>query len=371
MAKAVFTSIRNAGPGNRFSGPGRATSFVGIRQGGRPAMRFVHAHRIPALAAVGVAALLLSTACATSNALTKPAAPQLEKTNLVVDAVPGEGAAGLFIAEEDGLFAKAGLHVKIVPVESSSTSTVLPDMEAGKVDVASGQYTSYIVPDAFGQAKVRILAAGYSLGPNVQVIMVRNHDDATNVTGLKGKTIALNATNSVTSDLLFNLLAAYGIGPKQVHLVVLPFPEMPALLAQGKIDAIYEIEPYVTEAEQDFGEEELADIDSGANENFPINGYGVLASWAAKYPHTAAAFARVIRQANSLAATNISVLQHVLSTALHLSPQVTDVMASGSFPTDADPVQLQRVADLMLKYGQIHRAFNVKSIIGMPGPGGK
>jgi NitT/TauT family transport system substrate-binding protein len=332
-------------------------------------MRLVHTHRTPALAAVGLTALLLTTACATSNALTTPAAPRLEKTNLVVDAVPGEGAAGLFIAEEDGLFAKAGLHVKIVPVESSSTSTVLPNMEAGKVDVASGQYTSYILPDAFGAAKVRILAAGYSLGPNVQVIMVRSHNDATSVTGLKDKTIALNATNSVTSDLLFNLLSTYGVLPRQVRLVVMPFPAMPAALAAGKIDAIYEIEPYVTEAEQQFGEEELADIDSGANENFPVNGYGVLASWAAKYPHTAAAFARVIKQANSLAATNISVLQHVLSTALHLSPQVTDVMANGSFPTDADPVQLQRVADLMLKYGQIRRAFQVKSIIGMSGSG--
>jgi NitT/TauT family transport system substrate-binding protein len=330
-------------------------------------MRFIHAHRIPVLAAVGLAALLLTTACTASNALTAPAAPRLEKTNLVVDAVPGEGAAGLFIAERDGLFAKAGLHVKVVPVISSST--VLPAMEAGKVDVASGQYTSYILPDAFGAAKVRILAAGYSLGPNVQVVMVRSHDDATTVSGLKGMTIALNATNSVTSDLLDNLLASYGIGPRQVHLVVLPFPAMPIALAQGKVGAIYEIEPYVTEAEQQFGEEELADIDSGANENFPINGYGVLASWAAKYPHTAAAFAKVIRQANALAATNIGVLQHVLSAALHLNPQITDVMATGSFPTDADSVQLQRVADLMLKYDQIHRPFQVKSIIGLTGTG--
>ena len=330
-------------------------------------MRLVHTHRVPALAAAGLATLLLTAACAASNALTTSAAPRLEKTNLVVDAVPGEGAAGLFIAEREGLFAKAGLHVKIVPVISSTG--VLPAMEKGTVDIASGQYTSYIAADAFGQAKMRILAAGYSLGPAVQVVMVRSHDDATSVAGLKGKTIAVNAPESVTSDLLDNLLSSYNISPKQVHLVVLPFPAMPATLAAGKVDAIYEIEPYVTEAEQQFGEEELADIDSGANQDFPINGYGVLASWAAKYPNTAAAFAKVIKQANELAATNIAVLQHVLSAALHLSPQVTDVMASGSFPTDADPVQLQRVADLMLKYGQLHSPFQVKSIIGMPGTG--
>jgi len=325
-------------------------------------MRFTCARRITAVAAAGLGVALLAAACAPSNALTTPGTGRPEKTNLVVDAVPGEGAAGLFIAQRDGLFARAGLHVKIVPVISSTG--VLPQMLAGKVDVASGQYTSYIAADAFGQAKMRILAAGYSLGPAVQMLMVRSHGDATSVAGLKGKTIAVNAPASVTSDLLDNLLSSYNISPRQVHLVVLPFPAMPALLAAGKVDAIYEIEPYVTEAEQQFGEEELADIDSGANQNFPINGYGVLASWAARYPNTAATFAKVVEHANELAATNVGVLQRVLSAALHLSPQVTAVMASGFFPTDADPVQLQRVADLMLKYGQLKRPFQVKSIIG-------
>jgi ABC-type nitrate/sulfonate/bicarbonate transport system substrate-binding protein len=127
-------------------------------------MRLVYTYRIAALAAVGLAAVLLTTACATSNALTTPAASHLEKTNLVVDAVPGEGAAGLFIAEEDGLFARAGLHVKIVPVESSSTSTVLPDMEAGKVDVASGQYTSYILLTYFPTPSGRPRCASWPPG---------------------------------------------------------------------------------------------------------------------------------------------------------------------------------------------------------------
>jgi NitT/TauT family transport system substrate-binding protein len=112
------------------------------------------------------------------------------------------------------------------------------------------------------------------------------------------------------------------------------------------------------------GVQELADIDTGATQDFPIAGYGVLASWAAKYPRTAAAFAKAIEQANAIAATNLAVLQQTFTTQLHLSPDITGVMATGTFPTTADAVQLQRVADLMLQYGQLKQRFSVKSITG-------
>jgi hypothetical protein len=39
-------------------------------------------------------------------------------------------------------------------------------------------------------------------------------------------------------------------------------------------------------------------------------------------------------------------------------------MAAGRFPTALDPVQIQRAADLMLRYGQLRRPFAVASITG-------
>ncbi|MDX6392081.1 MAG: NitT/TauT family transport system substrate-binding protein [Streptosporangiaceae bacterium] len=312
------------------------------------------------LAVIMIAGTAVAAACSSTATATKSAGP--EKRDLVVAAVPGEGAAGLYIAQEKGLFSKQGLHLTIQTVTSSST--VIPAMLHGSVDVASGQYTSYITADAAGIAKMRILAAGYSLGPHVQEVIVPAHSDIRTLAGLKGKTIAVNAPNSETTDLLYTALSSYGITPGQVHLAVIPFPAMSAALVAGRVNAAYEIEPYLTEAVKQHGVQELADIDSGATQDFPIAGYGVLASWAAKYPRTAAAFVKVIKQANAIAATNLTVLQQAFTTQLHLSRDITGVMATGTFPTTADAVQLQRVADLMLQYGQLKKRFSVKSITG-------
>lgn len=313
---------------------------------------------LAAITVVGSAVAV--AACGTTASATSATGP--EKRDVVVAAVPGEGAAGLYIAQEKGLFARAGLHVTIQPVTTSAT--VIPAMLHGSVDVASGQYTSYIAADAAGIAKMRILAAGYSLGPHVQEVIVPAHSGIQTPAGLKGKTIAVNALNSETTDLLDTALGSYGVTPAQVHLVAIPFPAMAAALAAKRVDAAYEIEPFLTEAVKQDGVQELADIDTGSSQDFPIAGYGVLASWAVKYPRTAAAFAKAIEQANAIAATNLTVLQHTFTTQLHLSPDVTGVMATGSFPTTTDAVQLQRVADLMLHYGQLKQPFSVKSILG-------
>jgi NitT/TauT family transport system substrate-binding protein len=306
------------------------------------------------------ASLALAACGSSAGGSSHPAGP--EKTDLTVAAVPGEGCAAVFVAQQQGLFAKQGLHVKIEPVVSSST--VIPSMLHGSVDVACGQYTSYIAADVAGIAKMHILAAGYALGPHVQEVIVPAHTSVRSLADLKGKTVAVNVPNSETTDLLYTALSAYGITPAQVHVVPMPFPAMLAALAAKRVDAAYEIQPYVTEGQKTQGVQELADIDSGPSQNFPIAGFGVLSSWAAKYPHTAAAFAQAIEQANATSTTNLAVLQHALSGALHLSAAITDAMPTGNFPTRIDTVQLQRVADLMLQYGQLKSSFQVKTLVG-------
>jgi NitT/TauT family transport system substrate-binding protein len=84
----------------------------------------------------------------------------------------------------------------------------------------------------------------------------------------------------------------------------------------------------------------------------------------ARYPRTAAAFTRAIEQGNAIASTNLAVLQQVLARDLRLSSNIAGVMATGTFPTSANPVQIQRAADLMLQYGQLKRRFDVKPLVG-------
>jgi NitT/TauT family transport system substrate-binding protein len=307
-------------------------------------------------AALATAGLLAACSAAHTAALPPPA-PQA----ITVAAVPGEGAAGLYIAHQQRLFAKAGLRVTIETVTSAATA--IPDLVHGEAQVVSGQYDSFISADAHGIAQIRLLAAGYALGPRVQQIMVPKGSPIRSPAQLRGATIAVNALNSLATDLLYTALAPYGITPGQVHVAAVPFPAMPAALAAHRFTAAYMVEPYATEAEQQDGDQPLLDLDAGAALGFPISGYAALASWARQHPAAAAAFTRAVEQGNQLAGTGVGDLRHALETGLHISPFVADVMATGVFPTSANQAQIQRVADLMQRYGQLAQPFDVAAII--------
>ena len=312
--------------------------------------------RVTAAVAVAVAAGALA-ACGSSRASISQSA--VEKTDLTVAAVPASGAAGLYIAAQDGYFSAAGLHVKIVPVASGGD--VLANLVNGSVDVDQGQWTSDIAAQAAG-VRLHALAAGNAGGPGVQEVAVPPGSGITTVKQLAGKTIAVNALAGLTVLLTNTMLAASGMHPSQVHYVAIPFPAMAAALAARRVDAAFLIEPYLTQAETSTGAEPLFDLDQGATENFPLTGYVTTTAWMSKYPRTAAAFTRALHKGQQIAAASRPAVERALTGYTTISRQTAATMATGSFPLSVSAVALGRVGDLMQEQHALPQSVNVAAL---------
>jgi NitT/TauT family transport system substrate-binding protein len=323
-------------------------------------MRIARGSRIAAIAILGILPLALTAACAGSSPPAAPGGGALEKTNLVVGAVPAETSTALYIAQERGIFAAHGLHVKIETIVS--TDDVVPDLLHGDLDVASGQVTSFIAAQAQGLGPFRVLASGLEMGPGVDEMVALRSSHIDNAGQLLGKTIAENAPTGNGELLTDALLSVYSVKLTRVKLLVIPFASMSAALAAHRVDAAYCSEPYCTEMQQKDGATVVGDLNQGQAQNLLIGGYTVTASWLKKYPHTAAAFAASIAEASEVADTNLAAAQHALIVNLHITPEVADLMATGTFPTSVDPVKLQQVADLMLRFGELEQRFNATSL---------
>jgi NitT/TauT family transport system substrate-binding protein len=312
--------------------------------------------RIPAAAAV---VALLATGCASADGSAAPAG--LEKTNLVVYAVPAADSAGVYIAQQDGLFAAEGLHVKIFPAISSET--VFKQQLAGKIDVTAGAYPSYISANAEDHADFEILAAGSIMQPRNQVVMIPAKSPIRDLQDLKGKTIAVNAPNNILQMLVSALLRDNGISVRDVHFKYIPFPLMAKALQTHQVDAAAMPEPFVTGAEESIGAQPLADEDAGAAQNLPISGFIVTKQWAQKYPRTAAAFLKALDEAQRIADTNPKAVEKAVEQYSQVTPTEAAVMAVPSFPLNTDPVLIQRVADLMFQFGFLPAKYDVRQMI--------
>ena len=303
---------------------------------------------------ITVLAALASAGCGSPAAAGPPSA---EKPNLVIAAVPTASSAGLYIAQQEGFFRQAGLNVKIRSVRSDATVT--SDLLNGSIDVLNGAYPGFIAAQVHGTGRFHILADGYAGAPNVDEIVVLPSSGLTSARQLAGRTIAVNALDSIAALLVSSTLESVGVPPSKVHLVAMPFPAMPAALRAHRIDAAYEAEPYLSEAEAQAGAENLIDVNGGATQNFAIDGYVATVRWCQRYPKTAAAVARAIDRGQALADTDRPLVQSVLQKYASISEQTAAIMALGDFPTDVDAAHLQRVPDLMQSFGQLNPRFPI------------
>jgi NitT/TauT family transport system substrate-binding protein len=305
------------------------------------------------------AAALLVAACSSGGGSAAPTG--LEKTNLTVAAVPALDSAGLYIAQQRGLFAAEGLHVTIVPAISSAT--VIADQLAGKYDVTSGAYVAYMIADAQNHADLRILAPGSDMAPLTQEVLVPPGSPIQNVGELKNKTIGVNALNNIGTLLVSSLLSDNGVSPSDVHFVAIPFPEMANALKTHQVDAAWLPEPFITGAEESIGATTLADVDQGATQSLPIAGYIVTQSWLDKYPKTAAAFRRAILEAQSIANTNLAAVQDGMVAYGGVSRTTAQIAAAPTFPLATNQPLLQRIASLMEQFGMTQQIFNAGQMI--------
>ena len=174
----------------------------------RPARyRTARPRRLGAACAVAAAFTLL-TACGSAEKVTTLG---VEKPDLTVAVVPAISAAGLYIAQQDGYFTAAGLHVKIVPIASGVNA--LPDLLSGSVDVDEGQWAADVSAEAKGVAKLHALASASAGGPGVQEIAIPGKSPIRTAQQLAGKTIAVNALGGLAVLATDILLTSDGVTP--------------------------------------------------------------------------------------------------------------------------------------------------------------
>lgn len=290
----------------------------------------------------------------------------LEKTNIVVDAFPAIDSAGLFIAEQRGLFKAQGLNVTIKL--ASTSQAAINGQLAGTYDITSADYVTYVDNALLDKAPLRIVAESSVLQPDVLTLLVKAGSRVQSVQQLKHQVVSVNAPNDIGTLLVDSLLTDNGVPLKSVTFNNnVAFPNVGQELASGKVDAAFAPEPFVSLDGMQAGTEVLADLDQGGSAGFPIQGVAVTQSWARAHPNTLAAFERAYTQGQQIADTDRSAVESAIEQFLGLPKLAAALVSLPNFPTGVDPVRLQRLVDAMVRFGLLGKQytnFKISTIIG-------
>ena len=313
--------------------------------------------------------LMLAAGCsAAGGAVTNPSG---EKATLTVGVVPALDSAGFFIAYYDGLFKAQGLT--ITPAFVTSSETAIAQQVQGKYQITGGNYVSYIQAQQDGQANLDIFAEGSVMEPGAQDLYTMPSSPIRSLADLKGRTVAINAPNNILYLLTASVLTEHGISPKNVHFVTkYPFPQIPAELSEGVVNAAVLPEPFASIAEETYGAVPLADLNQGATTSFPVEGYVATKQWAKQHPQTLADFYRALEQGQQIADTNRAAVERAMEDLpgkLSLTPAEAALMSVDEYPVSSGPVgtvdkiRLQRVVNVMQQFLGFDPSFNIDSML--------
>jgi NitT/TauT family transport system substrate-binding protein len=297
------------------------------------------------------------------------ASGSLEKTTLNVAVVPAVDSAGFFVALHEGLFSQRGLTINYTPATSSDT--VIDQQVKGAYDITGGNYVSYVQHYVQDHQPLEIIAEGSVMQQGTQAIYTLPNSKIKTLAELKGHLLGINAPGNINYLLAASVLTENGISLNKVEFPTqpIPFPIMAAQLAAGKIAAAAMPEPFATAAAQKYGAVVLADLNQGATQSFPIQGYVATRSWVQHNPNTLKAFLAALQQGQQIADTSRSAVEQAMESLNgpmngQVPAIVAAVMAVNIYPIGIDAARLQRVPDVMAQFGLLHTRFNISQMIG-------
>ena len=324
---------------------------------------------------VAVAATVALAGCAAAHGNADTATSPVEQQSITVDSVPVTEEAGLYVAQQQGLFARAGLKVKIGTIAGGEAG--LRDLQSGRAQLVAGNYVSFIVAQQAGRfgrkpVSLRIIAAGSQITPGTEDLYAMPHSTFQTVSALASAhaRIGLNTRGDIGDLMVGAALAQAGYKLSDIKQVIPPggFPALLKMLRAHQVDAAWLPQPLGEIAEQQTGAVPIADLDQGSLQNFPFTGYIGSSAWVRTHPGTVAAFLRALSEGQRLADTDRPAVEQAAEKYLGVSPLVAATMAIDSYPLQIDVPELQRVADSMYEFRITSGRYDIARMI-QPEPG--
>jgi NitT/TauT family transport system substrate-binding protein len=203
-------------------------------------------HARTRLAPLLVAAVLAVLAGCGGDDEETPAGQGAERTAVTVQDVAGIPAEFLTAGVKQGFFERRGLDVTVKT--AAGGAAIIPAVISGDAQIGGSNVVSVLIAAEKG-LPIQMVAAG-TFGPETEeddwsAVLVKD-GSIRSPKDLEGKTMAVNTLENVATETATAALTNVGADASKVKFTEVDFPDMLGALDAGRVDSIFEIEPFVT-----------------------------------------------------------------------------------------------------------------------------
>ncbi|WP_327585629.1 ABC transporter substrate-binding protein [Nonomuraea sp. NBC_00507] len=306
------------------------------------------------------AALLVTAACGG----TQPAAPGqqasggMSKVNAGVIAIVD--TAPIHLGKAKGFFTEQKIDLTITSVPGGAAS--ISGAVSGQFQFAFANTTSLLTAKQQG-LDVKVVANGVSStgqqGKDFSAVLVKPDSPIKTAKDLAGKKISVNQLKNIGDTTVRASVRNAGGDPTGIEFVELPFPDAPAALQSGQVDAIWVVEPFVSQAISQ-GARPVAWNFADAAPNLTVAMYFTTSRTDADLTSR---FTAAMRKSLEYADEHPDEVREVLKTYTKIAPEVIAKINLPKWPVEVNKASVQTVADLALADGVLKEKIDVSALV--------
>jgi NitT/TauT family transport system substrate-binding protein len=305
------------------------------------------------LTAVAAALALVAAGCGGDDDSSGNGDSASGPTTITVGTLPIANAAPMYLGMEKGFFEDENLTIK--PQIGEGGAALIPSLISNDAQFAFVGVIPAITAVAQG-VPLKIVTssddAAETEDKDWQTLVVPEGSPIQGVEDLPGKTIAVNALRGLAEVVISRSLEKQGVDYRDVKLLEVPFPEMPAALEGGRVDAALLTEPFLSAVLAEGGTQ----IDAPSVEtlpSFPNGVYVATDQYIAENGDVVDRFARAMNKSLEYAQANPEEVRRTIPTFTQVPEAAAAKLRLPAFDAELDQKGIELEAELTAKYGII------------------
>ena len=286
-----------------------------------------------------------------------------ELREVTVGMLPILPTAALYAGIEEGFFEERGIEVTVETGQGGAA--LLPAVMAGQIDFATSNPVSLL--QARGQdLDVRVIAhwtSALSEGEgDINGVVAAADSGIESAADLAGKTVAVNTLNGMGGLTIREAVRKDGGDPDAVQFTELGFPDMPAALEAGNVDAVWVPEPFLSSLVGS-GNTVVTYSSKDSVPGHPTQLFFTSGELVESDPQLVEDMTAAVEETLEYADANPDAVKAQVPTFLDVPADVLDEIALEEFGTDLRRDQIEQLGELMVEDGLIEQEADVDGLL--------
>jgi len=292
-----------------------------------------------------------------------PGARAYAADKVTVGVIPITDVAPIYLGKEKGFFAKQNLDVEMQLAQGGAE--LIAPVVSGQREFGFSNLSSILIARTRGLDLVAIAPGASSTGEQGRdfgAIIAPGDSPLQNAKDLEGKTVAVNNLNNIgDSSVKASVRKAGGDGSK-VKFVELAFPDMPAAVANKRVDAAWVVEPFLTISRSQ-GAKVVAWNLVDMAPNLMIAVYFTSKKYADEHADIVKRFKAAMIESLAYADTHTDEIRQIVPTYTRITKELIGKLTLPRWPTEYGRASAQITADLALQDGLVTKKPDLDALL--------